>query len=312
MEKAIERVSVREKLAPRREPHWRRLETGRSIGYRRMSKSGRAKWLARYYDESSRRYVQKPLGSLDHLPAEEQYDAAKKLCEQWFEHLNLGGSPKSETIAQACQVYADRQRREKTEDAARDCERAFNRLVNHDPLGRISVTKAKVGDFTAWRKRVFDRGSRSYFNRSATFLRAAMNFALARGVASSAHPWKAALRSVEVGESENRRDLYLSREERARLIAACTDELRPLVIAWTMMPTRPGDFSKLRVSHLNLRERTLKIPGPSKHKPGRDVPLSDAALQHFRQCAADKLPSAWLVARADGSKWDRWTWSRQL
>jgi site-specific recombinase XerD len=42
------------------------------------------------------------------------------------------------------------------------------------------------------------------------------------------------------------------------------------------------------------------------------VPLGREALEHFKQHAAGKLPSAWLIARADGGQWRKEFWRDQI
>src|SRR5690606_4327997 len=127
---------------------------------------------------------------LDHLPEQDQFDAARKAAEEWFMHLDRGGSPKSETIAQSCQAYADRQRREKGEAAGKDADGTFARVINSDPLGALNLAKAKPTDFDDWRKRIIARGSPSYANRIMNHVRAALNYAYDRGMVPSNRAWK--------------------------------------------------------------------------------------------------------------------------
>lgn len=104
--------------------------------------------------------------------------------------------------------------------------------------------------------------------------------------------------------------IYLDAAQRRRLVEKASAELRPLVKAWTLLPVRPGDVARLRVEHLDSKGRSLHIPIGKTHS--RVIPLSDEALAHFKACARDKLPGAWLVARAEGSQWTRFAWRDEM
>jgi hypothetical protein len=40
--------------------------------------------------------------------------------------------------------------------------------------------------------------------------------------------------------------------------------------------------------------------------------LSSEAASHFRECAKDKLPDAWLVSRANGNQWKKEAWRDEV
>lgn len=303
----ISRVQARAGLAPRREPHWKALERGRFVGYRLMSKATAGAWLARYWDGT--KYHEKPLGDLAHLPESDRWAEAKRQAEEWFAHLKIGGATTPETIKEACAEYAKRMREDGRENAAKDAEGAFRRLIDEDDLGKLDVTKAKPADFLAWRRRVMKHGAKTYTNRKFTPVRAALRYAMARGIASSDFAWREALKPIEVDAQEGRRTLYLDPVQRKALLDAASDELKPLLKSWMLLPVRPGDIPNLRVKDLDARNALLKVSG----KTGtRDIPLPPAALEHFKAMAQDKLPGAWLVARFDGRQWDRFAWREAL
>ena len=53
----LSKVGERERLKARREPHWQRLRTGCFLGFRPSKRGGKGTWIARVYDEDSRRYT---------------------------------------------------------------------------------------------------------------------------------------------------------------------------------------------------------------------------------------------------------------
>ena len=302
--KRLDRVDTRASLAIRRDPYWQRLSQGRYLGFRRMTAGNPGTWLARFYDDEKYRY--EPLGDFTLLAEKDRYDAAKGAAEAWFKHLDLGGSTEGITVKQACAAYAANLRQEKSEAAARDAEGSFRRLVENDPIAGIELKKLKPQHMTDWRSRVFPRGSRSYFNRNLTPLRAALNLAHDRGKVASDFAWSKALRPLKLGDKQGRRRLYLDRKERHALIVKASDEFRPLLLSWMLLPLRPGDVAKCRVEHFDAKHGVLHVPFGKTEC--RDVPLSQSAITHFKACAKGKLPGAWLVSRADGSQWKKEAW----
>jgi hypothetical protein len=75
-----------------------------------MAVGAEGTWLAQAYEASTSKQTRQSLGALDHLPAHQRFDAAKKLAEAWFEHLGRGGSTKVITVKTACENYVYRLR----------------------------------------------------------------------------------------------------------------------------------------------------------------------------------------------------------
>jgi len=302
----LNRVGKRKDLKPRRAPHWQELSRGKSLGYRRMTAASPGSWIARIYLDGD--YQQKPLGDFAMLAEEERFDAAKKAAEEWFAHISMGGSTDKVTVKQACEAYVDKLRQEKGDASADDTAGRFKRLVDSDPIARVELAKLAPRHVADWKKRTLAKGgSHGYFNRNATALRAALNLAKSRREVAGDHAWSEELKPLEGGD--RRRTLYLDRDKRRELTENASGELRPLVTALSLLPLRPGELVNARVEHLDVKHGMLRVTG----KTGtREVPLSREALAHLKACAKDKLPSAWLVSRADGRQWDRFTWRDEV
>ncbi len=301
----IDRVDLRSRLAPQREPYWLRVDEGRYLGFRRLTKESSGNWVARFYN--GEQYKFKALGHFLNLPEKERFGAAKREAEDWFTHLNQGGSTERLTVKEACKAYVDHTRLKKGEAAAKDREGRFARLVDDDQIGKVELAKLASRHITEWEKRLLaKKPARATFNRNIAALKAALNLAYRRKEIPSDHAWRGELRPLPPAEGdEGRRTLYLDLEQRRKLIEKASDELRPYLKALALIPMRPGDVAKLRVEHLDTRHATLHVFGKTG---GRDVPLASGALAHFKDCAKSKLPAAWLIARADGSKWERFAW----
>lgn len=306
---SIDRVEARARLNLRRDPYWHRLSQGRYVGFRRISLSTPGTWLARLYDPEKPGYRYHQLGDFAQLSDKHRFDAAKLASEEWFRHLDHGGSTARVSIKAACMAYVAKLRLEKSEAAAHDAEGRFRRLVDGDPIGRIELAKLSPRHLAEWKKRAIEKGgSRGYFNRNATSLKAALNLAYRRREVSSDHAWREELRPLPV--APGRRALYLTKAQRLRLIEKASAESRPFFRALALLPLRPGELAILRVEHLKVQQRALEIP--TGKTGARIIPLADEALAHFQACAKGKLPTAWLVARADGSQWKKEAWRDEI
>jgi len=299
----LDRVDVRAKLKPRRDPYWQRLTAGRFVGYRRLSASSEGNWLARFYDGARQHWS--PLGDFAGLPEKERFDAAKRAAEEWFKHLDLGGSTDTATVKGACEAYVDYLRIENSDTASLDAAGRFRRLVYGDPIATIDLAKLTATHVAGWKKRVLAKGgTRGSFNRNATAMRAALNLARKRRVVASDHAWLDELAPFE--HADGRRDLYLARPARRKLIEKAESEARSFIRALALLPLRPGDVAALTVADFDSRHSILSVPAGKTRS--RKIPLSGEALAHVKSCASRKLPAAWLFSRADGRRWDRFAW----
>jgi len=304
---SLNRVDQRLKLAVRRDPYWQRLTSGQFIGFRRISTDTPGTWLARFYD--GQRYHSHPLGDFADLAEKDRYDAAMSVAMPWFRHKSAGGLSGDLTVSSACASYADYLAVERSEEAAQDAKGRFRRLIDTLPIGGVKLAKLTPRHLAEWKKSVLANSkARSSFNRNATVLRAALNLAHKRQEIISDLPWREELRPLR--NATRRRKQYLSAKDRSLLIESANDEVRPFLLSLTLIPVRPGDIANLRVSDLDSRSGTLRIPAG---KTGaRSIPLPSDAVEHFIECARGKHPAAWLVSRRDGGQWQRYAWRDQI
>jgi hypothetical protein len=311
MKVQLDRVGFRERLAPRRDPYFQRVAQGRYVGFRKMTTDTPGTWLARFYDGES--YAHKPLGDFATLEEKERFDAARKAAEAWFQHLDMGGSTKPQSVKAAGQAYVEKQRAEKGERAAHDAEGFLRRLLYSDPIAKVMLSKLSREQMAAYRARVLEYcgGERASFNRCVTPVRAALNQALDDGKVATDQAWRKALRPFgkKEGGAGGRRQLYLKADARWKLIEHASDAARPLLIAMNLQPVRPGDIPSARVQDFDIDNRSLKLAGKRNE---RTIPLGTRAFEHFKACAKGKLPTAWLVARPDGSQWKKEAWRDEV
>lgn len=305
-------VTKRQKLNRQKEPHWQKIAVGRFMGFRRARKGDGGTWIARYYDAETRKQKYHTLGDLGHLPPSERFSAAQKQAREWCEHVGAGGSSKPVTIREVCERYAL---------TRPDAEGRFRRHVYCDPIAKVPLHKLTDRRVRAWRERLENKPapvgrskagpnatrkrSKAALNRDMTALRAALNDALERGEATTARAWHGALKPVK--NADNRRNLYLDRAERRRLIEALPPDAVAFARGLCALPLRPGALAALTVGDFDARRKSLVILR-DKAGRGRSILLPDGTVALLREQARSKLPTARLFTRADGKPWSKDVW----
>jgi len=316
----LNKVEARNRLAPRRDPYWQRIESGCFLGYRKMTTGSAGTWLARSRDATTGKQVQSPLGEFGDHPAHARFDIASKAAREWFAHLGRGGKSKAITVREACANYVKHLASAGKSKAALDTEKRFARWVDDHKIGGITLQKLKPGDVDGWRKGLAATPtipqnrkdetptrarSASTLNRDMTSLRAALNLAVENGDATSDAAWKVKLRPVK--DADRRRDVYLDLNQRRALIAKAPADLAVFLSALSLVPLRPGAMAALLAGNFDKRLSTLTI-GKDKHGQDRKITLPPATAAFFGEQCKGKLPTAPLLARADGSAWNKDAW----
>lgn len=315
----IDTVDARSRLKPRAEPYWTRINAGCQIGFRKMTSTSAGTWIAKFRDVDENRREKRSLGDFAHLPPSQRYDAAKAAGEEWFKHLGQGGTGGKFTVRDACGAYIEALRSQGKNKTADDVAKRFERYVNDKPLGRIELQRLKARDIDTWRKSLAatlskpqDKSkapirprSASTLNRDMTPLRAALNLALADGHVTTDIAWKSKLRPLK--DADRRRDVYLDLAQRRALIAKASGDLAVFLRALSLVPLRPGAMAALVAGNFDKRLSTLTI-GRDKHGQDRKITLPPATAAFFAEQCKDKLPTAPLLARANGSAWNKDAW----
>lgn len=305
-------VRNRERLKPQREPHWQKLATGQFIGYRVPAGT----WIARYYDSATREKTTHSLGDYGNLQPNERYGAAVRAAREWLEHLARGGSKEVLTVRDACERYA--------EDKP-DAQKRFPRYVYNDPIASVPLQKLTDRHVRMWRKRLEDTPaevsksmegqkitrprSAATVNRDMVAFRAALNMALDSGDVLTSNAWRKALEPAKT--DEGRRELYLTKDQRRRLLDALAGDTAVLARALCLLPVRPGALADADVSHYDARLGTLLI-ADDKAGGGRRLPLSKNVKSMLDELCRTKLPNAPLFMRDDGTRWNKDKWKKPI
>ena len=315
----IDTVTARAKLKPRREPYWIKLTKGNYVGFRKMSATSTGSWSARAMNEATGKEGFKALGDFGDQPDHKRLDAATKAARAWFEHLDKGGSTASTTIKDVCDRYVKHLKATKTDKAAADAETRFKVYVLDDAkLAAAEVSKITPAILEKWRKALQVRptksggnrgGSRtaSTLNRDMSCFRAALNLAYIDGMVTSDFAWRGKL--LPIKDADRRRELYLDRDQRRKFIDNAAPDLALFLHGLSLLPLRPGALAALKTGNFDKRLSVLTI---GKDKAGRDrkLKLPKDTAEFLEIASKDKLPSAPLLARADGKAWekDSWKW----
>jgi integrase len=319
----IDTVEGRSRLKTRVPPYWQKVSTGCHIGYRK-SKGTDGTWLAQAYDPSSQKQTRQSLGKLDHLPAHQRFDEAKKLAVSWFEHLGRGGSTKTIYVRNACENYVNHLNDSGSPKNAADIEARFKRWIYSDAIADLALTKLTRKSVQDWRNRLAKtpvktnphsdpsktrERSLASLNRDMAALRAALNFAYDNGDVTNDMAWRVALRSSE--NAGTRRDTYLDKEQRTSLIKNAENNLANFLHCLSLLPLRPGALASLTVDKVNNQLGILTV-GTDKAGRDRKIKLPPATAGIFLGLTKGKLPAAPLLTQSNGRAWGKDNWKNPI
>jgi len=325
-------ATARKDLTPRREPHWRAIEPGFALGYRRISGKG-GTWIARHYTPATRKLTYKALGAADdYAPADGRefltFAQAQTAARKWLADLaraEAGGVDLSKpyTVGDALDDYLTHYvtKGGRAETAAR---RAIDNLIR-PAMGNISLANLTFGQVESFRDGLAEIGRRfrtkkgtpykpeklrandteqrrkrrATANRVFTFLRAALNRAYRKQKVASDAAWGAIAPFANVNVPRVR---YLADDEALRLANACAPDMRAMVAAALMTGCRYGELVKMRAADFDRDNGTIAILESKSGKP-RHVVLASEGRQFFETIATGKAPDAMLFLRSDGRAW---------
>ena len=325
--------AARGRLKPNREPHYRGIEPGLHLGYRKPV-SGPGAWLARRRKvDGEKGYTYHPLGTADDfgdadgkiiLDYKQAQDAARKV------QVGRGIG----TVAEAMEAYL-----QWLEDEGRpqsSIQRTRYNINTHilPTLGPIELAKltddrierwqrelarkparirTRKGEAQRHRERHGDedgkRARRATANRIRTTLNAALNRAFRKKHVGSDSAWRLVQPFKGVDKAKER---YLSIAEAQRLINACVHgdkgaDFRLLVQGALLCGGRYGGLGRVVVLDFNpdaavLRLQTQKGDGSWRTYYHR---LSDEAHAFFRAVCAGKRPGDRIFTHVDGRPWKK-------
>lgn len=211
-----------------------------------------------------------------------------------------------------CRRYVEDRRQEKGEATAKDADGRFKRHVYEKPIGTILLPELKTVHILDWRNGLVNvdeddddpdtaRRAKDSANRDLGTQKAALNFAYRVGLVEGTAQWDRVASFQRVAQ---RRERFLTVQERRALLAAAPPDLTRLIRALLLTDARPGEIAAAKVGDL-APSGLLTLQGKTGR---RTIPLSLDALKHLKSCAGRRADSAPLVAHDDGTAWARFQW----
>lgn len=296
----IDTPTQRLRLKARREPYWVKLQARGYLGFRRTADGGT--WVARWRDEGGKhRY--NALRLILTAP-EAAFDEAAASARAWFKQAAAGAVAKR-TVRQAADLYVESLRTRRGDAAARDARGRIDRVIL-PKLGDRPLDRLTTAELASWLHALVPAGkdpevtrkAKAGTNRNLVTLKALLNHAWRHGLVASNSVW----RKIQAFSGTRRaRDVFLTPDQRRRLLEHCKGAFRDLAEAALLTGARYGELRQLVAGDFDRGRKALSI---RKGKTGaRTVPLSNAAVTLFARLAKNKLPAAQLLVKDDGTPW---------
>ena len=296
----IDTPTQRLRLKVRREPYWVKLQARGYLGFRRTPDGGT--WVARWRDDLGKQHYRALRLALS--APEAAYDEATVLARAWFRQATEGAVARR-SVKDAADRYLEALRTKRGDAAARDARGRINRVIV-PKLGDRPLDRLTTADIEQWFHALVPAGkdeeqtrrAKESANRNLVTLKAMLNNAWRTGLVASNAPW----RKVGAFQRTTRaREVFLTPEQRRRLLEKCKGAFKDLVEAALLTGARYGELRELHAADFDSKRRALTI---RKGKTGaRTVPLSDAARTLLARLCRNKLPTAHLFVRDDGKQW---------
>jgi integrase len=328
--------AARERLPARKEPYWRRIDAGVSLGFRKGTSA--ANWVVRISVDG--RYREVAIGRADDdikadgvLFLDFRQAEVKARAEAAIQyHISVGLDAKRDsrapyTVAQAMEDYLTSYKRRGGKSVG-----GFNNTANAHilpALGSVRVDRLTRNRIIDWRDaiaaapprlrskksaknvprfRAVDpsdtdalRRRRATTNRVLTILKAALNHAYNSGRIHSKLAWDTVKPFRDVNLPRIR---HLTDDEVVRLVNACAMDLRQVVIAATVTGMRYGEVCQLRACDFERDSKTILVAYSKSGKP-RHIYLSQEGVQFFEQASAGKDGWDPMFTRSNDEPWGK-------
>jgi integrase len=322
----LEKREARRRLPIRAKPHYRVMEEGLHLGYRRL-KSGAGSWVVRHYI-GNQQYQVETIGAADDFSDADgekilSFSQAQAKARELMVNRAHKAAGKSGplTVRDTIETYIEfLENNRKSANFTRYGADAFILPelgdVEVEALTKDQIEKwlnglakagarirVKKGDKQRFRE-IADpdehkRRRKSTANRIMTILKAALNRAWRDGKVPSDAAW----RRVEPFQNvDSARVRYLTLEEATRLLHGCRPDFRRLVRGALETGARYGELTALRVSDFNRHSGTIAIRQSKSGKP-RHVVLTVDGVAVFRSIIAGRAGDSLMFIKDNGNPW---------
>jgi integrase len=318
-------AEARRRLKVQGKPHYRLLEEGLHLGYRRLA-DGAGKWVARFY-AGEQQYAVETFAVADDLSDANglsvlSFSQAQQKARELRDERDRSAAGKGPyTVSDACRDYLEfiDERRK----SAADIRTRLEAFVI-PKLGDIEASKLTTDNIEKWLTALAkaparvrtkkgaqqahrqangdpdaQRKRQATANRVWTSLRAALNKAFRAGRILSDTAWRRveAFKGVDAA-----RERFFTLNECQRLTNASAPDFRRLVMAGLATGARYGELGRLVVSDFDGARVLVR---KSKTNKERWIHLNEEGVSVFRLLTAGLAGDALLLTRADGSRWEK-------
>lgn len=227
------------------------------------------------------------------------FEAAKRKSKELRSSIVLGGDPSRERAdRKAIPTYAElaRQHLEHARTFHRRPENTEVILRKYlvPEFGKLPINMIQPQAIEAYLAKLRTRLAMATVEKIRVVLHRSFHLAAKWGLPGGE---RSPLAAVARPRFENKREMFVNREEAARLLDACAESgntmLRPIVHLLLLTGARRGELLTARWEYVDIERRHWRIPD-SKTGKARYVPLSQAALDVI--AGLPKYPGCpWLV-----------------
>jgi integrase len=297
--------SARARLNHRREPYWTQIGRGSYLGFR----SGAGTWIARYRDGDGKQHYQS-------LGEHEEFTIAKEQAERWLSQVTKGAhrAPSRGTVRDALSGYVRHLRSIGRRTTAWDVGQRFRLTVPRSgEFGRKKLEDTRREDFETWRNGLRKGRQPRSVNRQVRAVVAALNWAVKDGgFVGNREAWKL---THLVDDGEESTPVFLTPEQRDRLIAAASPTAAALLTGFRHTGARPSELAKATVADFDAKGGTVTL----SHRKGRGAKfrsratqLDDEGVKFFKAQTRGKLPKAPLITNEAGGHFTDQQWCREI
>jgi integrase len=311
----LDNRASRSELKVQGRPHWRMIDRGCHLGYRKLKgKSGT--WVSRIYTghqkyEIGRIGVADDSADADGVAILSFSQAQTKVRERMVQIAHAANGVVGPITVRACLDLYIKER----EHNGRDPSDARGRAKRHilPTLGDVEVSALTPEHLREWIsglakgiKPIRDdkdpaevaRARRSSANRTWSVLRAALNHAFREGKVE-VDQWR---RVRPLARATSARVAFLTVAEAQRLVNAADPEFKPMIKCALSTGMRYGELCRLVVSDFNPDNGSVHVRR-SKSGKDRHIHLTDEAVELFSELCAGKSGGELILHHADGSPW---------
>jgi integrase len=324
----LEKREARRRLAARAKPHYRVMEEGLHLGYRRL-KSGAGNWVVRSYI-GDQKYAVETIGPADDLSDADGVkilnfsQAQAKARELMVDRAHkAAGKTGPLTVKAAVDAYIDfLEAKRKSASFSRYAADAFILPVlgetevkdltkdqieewHHNLAKAGARIRVKKGDEQRF-KEIADpeehqRRRRSSANRILTVLKAALNKVWRDRKVPSDAAWRAVEPFKGVDAARIR---YLELAEATRLLNATGQAFRRLARGGLETGGRYGELTRLKVVDFSHNSGTVAIR-KSKSSKSRHIHLTEDGIAFFRSITAGRSGTEFMFLKDNGEPWKK-------